>query len=172
MTAPRVLGVDLSLTGTGIALPDGFTFTIDCESLKGLARLEYIRTSIMEYFVPRQLVVLEGFSYGSKGQSVYEIGGLGYIIRLALWDANIPFVEVPPSSLKLYATGKGLAKKTAMAVAALKRTGQEFDDDNQCDAAWLRWMALDHYGYPEFEVPATHRKALEKIVWPEIGAKT
>jgi hypothetical protein len=82
--------------------------------------------------------------------------------------ASVPYVLLTPATLKAYATGKGNADKTAMTLAAFKRTGIEFADDNQCDAAWLRWAGLDHYSYAEFELPAAQRARLDKADWPEM----
>jgi hypothetical protein len=56
-----------------------------------------------------------------------------------------------------------------MAMAAYKRAGREFADDNQCDAWWLRAAALDHYGQPEFDLPKVQRERLAKVVWPDLA---
>jgi hypothetical protein len=91
-------------------------------------------------------------------------------VRLRLIDFDTPYVLINPTTLKGFATGSTSADKTAMAIAALKRTGREFADDNQCDAAWLRWAALDHYGQPEFDLPKVQRDRLAKVTWPDLAA--
>lgn len=116
------------------------------------------------------LLVVEGSV--ARSQTAYISGQLhGIVKRLCIRHA-MPYVFVPPATLKAYATGKGNGDKTAMAIAALKRAGQEFGDDNQCDAAWLRWAALDHYGHPAFDMPSAQRQRLAKVSWPKIGALT
>jgi hypothetical protein len=72
--------------------------------------------------------------------------------------------------VKKYATGRGNATKTDMAVALAKRAdGYELRDDNQVDAWWLGAMGRDHLGVPYVAMPATHRAALDKVTWPEVG---
>ena len=46
-----------------------------------------------------------------------------------------------------------------------------FADDNQCDAWWLRQMAMDHYGLLRMgtrRVSAAQRAWLDKVKWPEL----
>jgi len=45
--------------------------------------------------------------------------------------------KVHMSKIKILATGKGNAKKDAMARAYRSRFGQESLDSDQCDAVWL-----------------------------------
>jgi Holliday junction resolvasome RuvABC endonuclease subunit len=89
-------------------------------------------------------------------------------VRTVLLEAGVPYVLITPASVKKYATGRGNAGKPEMAVAAFKRAGIEFADDNECDAWWLRYTALHHYGHAPFEVPQNHRDAIEKIAWPTL----
>lgn len=173
----NVVGLDLSLTATGVATEAAVEVLVTAD-LRGCERLTYIRDQVMlavgnAYTLEREparadLVVIEGFSYGSKGSSVYEIGGLGWIIRLDLWNAGIPWVEVPPSTLKKYATGHGNAGKGEVLAAAIRRLDYEGHDDNEADALWLRAMALDWYGAGT-PVPQAHREALLKVDWPSLG---
>ncbi len=90
-------------------------------------------------------------------------------MRLELWRRGLPVAEVPPSSVKKYATGKGNATKPDMRVALLQRAGIDERDDNRVDAWWLRSAALDHYGEPVVAMPRIHREALAKMAWPEFG---
>lgn len=176
---PRVVGLDLSLTATGICTgpmfaADPTTYhaeTVNPGSRPDPERMAFIRDEVLDATAgtSTDLVVVEGFSFASKGNAVYQIGGLGWIIRLALTEARVPWVLVTPSQLKLYATGKGSGKgtdKIAMGVAAMERAGVRFEDDNQCDAWWLRLMGLDHYGVAPVTLPAKNREALTKVDWP------
>ena len=45
--------------------------------------------------------------------------------------------KVHPSAIKILATGKGNAKKPAMAAAYLERFGRAPFDSDECDAVWL-----------------------------------
>jgi hypothetical protein len=116
------------------------------------------------------LLVVEGSV--ARSQTAYISGQLHGIVKRLCIRHGMPFVFVPPATLKAYATGKGNGDKTQMAIAALKRAGAEFRDDNQCDAAWLRWAALDHYGLAEFSMPQAQRDRLAKVSWPNNGALT
>ena len=170
MSAPRILGLDPSLTSFGVAMPDGTTLSIKSK-LKGVERLADIRSVILGLVDDVDLVVCEGYAYGAANKAP-DLGELGGTIRLALWDACIPYVIVQPTNRAKYATGTGNAAKATVAMAIAARTGRSFGDYDQVDAWILRAMGLDHYGHPEIEVPATHRVALNAIAWPELGART
>lgn len=183
MTAPRVVGLDLSLVSTGIALADR-TFTTgrslpkDATDAERCERIAHIRDVVIDecctYWRPHvstpavDLVVMEGFSFGSP-QGATEAGGLGWTIRIALHQADVPFAVVPPPTLKKYATGSGAAGKDDVKLAALSRLGLEFTgkgSGDRCDATWLRVMGLDALGCPLVAMPESHRAALTKITWP------
>ena len=142
-----VLGLDLSLTATGIvSLKDG---TIEiAETTKNRPELDVrkrvllIRDRILKIIkhpnIALDLIVVEGFSYGSKGRSVFDIGYLGNRIKEELdyfkESEGIPWIEVPPTQLKKFATGHGVAKKEIVLQQVYKRWGVEFGDNNQADA--------------------------------------
>jgi Holliday junction resolvasome RuvABC endonuclease subunit len=116
------------------------------------------------------LIAIEGPSYGSKGNALHQLAGLWWIVYDALTRARMPIVVIPPGQLKKYATGKGTADKTAMAVALQRRADIELGDDNQVDAWWLAAAALDHLGHPIVDLPKAQREALAKVAWPEMSA--
>lgn len=167
----KVCGLDLSIGATGICFPDGTAATIK-PTLKEDARLTEIRNRVAQLHDEHHatdVVVLEDVPATMKGAAGKIIPMLHGAVRAMLIDAGMPYVVIPPATLKAYATGKGNADKTAMAIAALKRAGREFADDNQCDAWWLRAAALDHYGQPEFELPKVQRERLAKVTWPDLA---
>lgn len=53
-------------------------------------------------------------------------------------------LQVPPMTLKKYATGKGTAKKQEMLLQIYKRWSVEFNDDNAADAYALARLAGGH----------------------------
>ncbi|WP_067184530.1 Holliday junction endonuclease [Microtetraspora niveoalba] len=176
MIRPRVVGLDLSLTATGVAFSDGSVGTIKTRLSERDRRLTDIRGAIavavggpelMESptAVPAALVVIEDLPTHAKSAGI--TGMVHGVVRELLASARVPYALVPPATLKKYATGAGNADKTAMAVAAFKRDGREFADDNQCDAWWLRAMGLDQLGHPVIELPKAQRDALAKVAWPE-----
>lgn len=163
---PNIIGLDLSLTATGICLEDGTTLTIRSKH-RNMERLADIRSLILGIIPNTHLVVIEGYSYGS-GHGAHQLGELGGTIRLALYDASIPYVDIAPTARAKYATGRGNAAKSLVVSEISARTGRTFPDDNQVDAWILRAMALDHYGYPCIDLPQTHRDSLKQITWPEL----
>jgi hypothetical protein len=184
---PRVVGLDLSLSSTGIAHPDhdydphGYSLPKDAPVIDRIARIVHLRDRILTAVMPAgpdsrrgpfastpPLVVIEGFSFGSP-QGATEAGGLGWIIRLALHEHSIPFAIVAPATLKKFATGKGNAGKDDMKLAAQSRLGLTFTgtgSGDRCDARWLQEMGLHHLGAPTVELPAVNLSALAKVEWP------
>lgn len=164
MSAPHILAVDLSLTHTGCCL-DG-----ECSSItskfRGWPRVGHILTALLSMAEPAQVVVLEGYSFGSRGRAVYDIGELGGVVRWALFDSGVPFVDVAPSSLKKYATGKGNSPKDAMIAAAIRRFGFPGSDNNEADAYLLWCMARHAYGHPVATVPQVQAEQAGKVLWP------
>lgn len=165
---PRVIGLDLSLTATGIALTSG-THTIRATT-QGLARLREITRSVTDWAIcggPAALAVVEGPAYSrALGAGHHEAAGLWWMVRSALDDLGVPVAVAPPTTLKKYATGKGNATKPDMRMALYQRTETDLRDDNQVDAWWLRALGLDHLGHAVVELPAVHRQALDKVAWP------
>lgn len=182
MKSPRVLGLDLSLTATGVAFPDGTTATWS-QPLTGVARLAWFRQALTALLagvgpyghdLAADLVVIEGHAFNTKYGQPHALGELAGVVKLVLHDLDVTWLEIPPASLKRYATGKGNASKEAVLVAAVLRLGYEGHSNDESDALWLRQMALDHYGWSTTSngraMPQTHRDALAKITWPELAA--
>jgi crossover junction endodeoxyribonuclease RuvC len=119
------------------------------------------------------LVVIEGCSYGSKGQSVYQIAELGGIVRFWLYQHAITTVEVTPSTLKKFATGVGNSGKDQMLAAAIRRfhLGEGRDDNNEADAYLLWCAAREAYGGPIAKVPAEQAACIHRLTWPAVGRR-
>ncbi|MDT0306841.1 Holliday junction endonuclease [Streptomyces sp. DSM 44917] len=172
MTArpPAVVGLDLSLTGTGIAQADGSTTTVRTRASAGDRRLLTIALAVRDAVSITDgvdLVVIEDLPKHAMAAGI--TGMVHGVARAVLLETGTPYVTVAPATLKAYATGKGSGDKTAMALAAFKRAGAEFADDNQCDAWWLRAAGLDRLGAPLFGLPAAQRDRLDRVAWPEVS---
>lgn len=165
MSVRKVAGLDLSITAPGLAHTgvDGTACThlIKPGAAKGDRRLTYIRHQVLGLFGAPELVLIEG--YLEKSYSAGTTGMVHGAVREGLIQAEIPYGTVPPTCLKKYATGSGSASKTDMALAAFKRGGVEFTNDNECDAWWLWVMINDFVGRPVFKLPEVHRNQLSKI---------
>jgi Holliday junction resolvasome RuvABC endonuclease subunit len=161
----RVIGLDLSMTATGIAHVDGTTSTVRSRST-GDRRLVDIVGEVALAITGRivQLVVIEDLPTHAKAAGI--TGMVHGVVRAYLLTQMVPYALVTPATLKKYATGRGNAGKPEMAVAAYKRLGRELGDDNQVDALWLREAGLDHLGVPAAQMPAANRAALAVVSWP------
>lgn len=166
-----IVGLDLSLTSTGVATPEG-TFLLEPRT-KGLERLIEIRRGIDAFIYdfgrPAELVVIEGYSYASQ-HVAHQLGELGGMVRLYLYEHGFRFAVVPPKKLRLYATGSGGAAKEAALAGAVKRSGIEFRRHDEAEAWWLRMMGHDAMGEPQFELPVKNREALKGVEWPRTVA--
>jgi Holliday junction resolvasome RuvABC endonuclease subunit len=157
-------GCDPSLTGTGVANLDGDAFTVRSK-LTGDNRLVDIYARVAAALGGAHLVAVEDLP--AHAQSAGLTGLAAGVVRLALLHNATPYVTVPPATLKVYATGKGNATKPDMRMELFRRTELDIRDDNQVDAIWLRYLALDMLGEPAIKLPQTHRRALDKVA--EIG---
>lgn len=173
---PKVMGLDLALTVTGGASVYGWHWSFDTKKLRDVQRLDAIRRHLrwqlgvdtvrpaLSDTLRPDIVAIEGFAYGAKGNAVFEIGGLGWIVRMLLWDHGIPYVIFSPSQIKKYATGKGNANKNAVMIAAHKRLGYDGSDDNEADALWARALCLASLGHPMVDLPQANREAVKEKI--------
>lgn len=156
-----VIGIDPSLTATGICvLRDGNVelakTTKNRPELGIIERVRLIRAliidTIFEDLIPEcpDLIVIEGFSFSSKGRSVFDIAYLGWRIREDLEsfraEENIPWIEVPPTQLKRFATGVGTANKEIVMQQVLKRWGYEAPNNNLADSFVLAKIGEAYLG--------------------------
>jgi len=178
--APIVVGLDLSLTATGYAGPDG-TRVIKSTGHKGdtlaqrAARLDTLACDIFDALDgwEADLVLVEapsiGQARGSSG-SVHDRSGMWWIVvqRIMSAGTGTEVIEVPPATLKKYITGRGNAQKPDVRMEIFKRYGLDIRDDNEADAFALRALGLDLLGHPLVDMPVTHRTALEKLPRPAL----
>ena len=165
------LGLDPSLTSTGIAPPVDVPFRLKSKpGAHPAARLAAIRDAVLRVVTVSRanVVAIEGYSFASHAAHAHELGALGGLLRVALWEADVPYAEVPPATLKKYATGKGNASKEEVLGAAIRRLGYTGDHTDEADALWLRAMAHDFYNIGATLVPASHRAALDAVAWPKL----
>lgn len=147
----RVAGIDPSLSRTGLWLPTGAR-SIEARRIpKGdlnarAGRLVHIVSQVLAAVTRTDvdLVVLEGYSLGGqRGYAAAYSCELGGTLRAELAAARFHLAEVPPSTLKKYATGSGKADKQAM-VAAARTLGAEVANDDEADAFFLALWGIEH----------------------------
>lgn len=152
------VGIDQSLTGTGIiVLVDGQVYkhtTVTTKSSENLIdRVSEIRKNILTAISTINklgsddiVVAIEGFSFASRGRSIFDVGYLGWRIkedlRILEERKEIKYwIDVPPTVVKKFATGKGNSPKELILQQVYKRWGEEFNDNNQADAFVLAKIA-------------------------------
>jgi hypothetical protein len=168
----KVAGLDLSMMASGVC-HTGTGDDADWECQTGACwhlikpredkdfRLPEIKSRIKRLVTDHDLVLIEMLPPHMKGAGI--TGMVQGVTREMLLEEGIRYGDVGPSALKKYATGKGNASKTEMALAALKRGGIEFSNDNECDGWWLWVMARDFKGEPVFDLPQVQRAELKHI---------
>lgn len=99
-----------------------------------------------------RLVFIEGYSYGSSGQAILDLAEFGGLIRTALMGwCGLNLREVPPNTIKQFATEKGAGKKEFIMAHVARRWGQIFQTNDECDAWLLSRMAGVAAGWAKAE---------------------
>lgn len=138
------LGVDQSLRRTGlVVLNDAGELLlrrpVATGQLRGAARLaairDALRAAVMEHKPAH--AALEGYSYGSTGK-VFQLGEVGGVLQLELYDAGVPLLIVTPAQLKKYVANNHQADKELMLRRTREKWNHDFgDEDDVCDAHGL-----------------------------------
>lgn len=183
----KTVGLDISLTSTGIAvIEDGTVTELYRVQSKGPAnatlvdrqkRLHRIRLAVCEATQAADLVAVESPAYSSTTGHMHDRSGLWWMVMdWLLTGADLdspgfarPVVQVSPAQLKKYATGKGNAAKDFVLAAVIRRyPNADVTGHDEADALVLAAMASRHLGQPlEESLPIPHLETLDKIRWPE-----
>jgi crossover junction endodeoxyribonuclease RuvC len=168
-----VVGIDPGLTRTAVAHGTGAEpedVLVRTRS-SGAARMAFIRRQVELILVEleRPLILIEGFPFARQAQAyTFETGGLGWVLRVAMHDLGLRFVEVPPTTLKTFVTGKGNADKIRLTSELTHRTGRVFASDDTADAfgLWCLGRAAIGLSHPMGLLPSSHMRALDKLELP------
>ncbi|HEX5566707.1 MAG TPA: hypothetical protein VFY14_07225, partial [Streptomyces sp.] len=187
LAPPIVVGIDPSLTGTGIASSNGWCEVIGYKKTRakdpGITQLPHPeRIAVMKNLIDSvyyaigapQLVVLELPAPSRSGGGAHERGWLWWQLYNRLTTAGFPVGLLTPNQRALYATGKGTAAKGAVIDAVTRRFPDWATEgnDNAADAVALMAAGRDWLGAPITLMPKTHRAALDKAVWPTLPGAT
>ncbi|MGG7510871.1 hypothetical protein [Plantibacter sp. YIM 135249] len=181
MTTHRnVVGIDLSLTSTGLAIWDGEsvrTSVIKSKTDAGTVESFLDRTAGIASAIENEadlhasdLIVIEGLSMHSKSSSLDKIFGNWWLCLSQLApQVDSPVVIVTPSQRAMYATGKGNASKDTVLLAVARRYPDvPIKDNNEADALVLAAMGARWLGDPlEGSLPGDHVAAMNKVRWPK-----
>lgn len=174
----KILGLDLSLTSTGIAKYDSdalirySTFRLKPPSkLAGHPRLQWLRSNIRTAVSEAQYVIVEGPSYGNQGserqKGHHERAGLWWIVTHDLWNLGLPVAIAPPAQIKKFATGKGNAGKDEVLSAVVRRYDDFKGGNDEADALVAAALAAQKHGCPIVPVPQSHLTALDGVDWAQ-----
>lgn len=174
----HVVGIDLSLTATGIA--HAYTGAAVVETITSIgkagatladraARLDHLTTTILENLGNAQLVVIEGPAYSRSNPGMHDRSGLWWLVVDALRHRAYPTAVVTPTGRAKYATGKGNAGKDQVLLAVARRYPDvEVTNNNEADALVLAAMGARHLGHAlEHDLPKTHLTAMDAAAWPD-----
>lgn len=183
---PIVIGLDVSLTGTGIAditidaTNDTHitTHTVTSSGRKGatltdrISRIRKLRNAICDRIVIADLIVVEAPAFASSTGQVWDRAGLWHHVMAVVDTRGIPYVEVAPQKPKKFATGKGNADKTAVAAGITKLWGDRANpgNDNEFDALTLATMGAIHACGRALPITILerHREVVAGIEWPAL----
>ncbi|MFJ6707004.1 MULTISPECIES: hypothetical protein [unclassified Streptomyces] len=174
MNRRLVRGLDLSLTGAGVA-GAGWAQTLGSKGKRSdtyamrRARLDRLAGRIVETVGPAELAVVEGPAYSrGAGAGTWDRAGLWWLVVDKLAAREVAVAVVSPTARARYATGNGRAGKQAVLDEAGLRYGVALRNDNEADAYVLAAMGHDWLGDPLAEAPESHRAALARVEWPEL----
>ena len=166
------LGIDLSLSATGIAVVGcgvAYCKTV-CSSPREFAniydRIDHMRDSVLDFickYNPEMICIEKPIISTQKIRGNDALIALGFEVRRSMVKNENPFYDVHIQHVKMYATGKGTAKKEEV-MAAVSAIGINPGDDNQADAVMLALMArsiyeINHGG--EYPQDVKKRQAIE-----------
>lgn len=186
MTGPyfSVVGIDPSLTATGVVAiqsAEGATGTrVHTFGRRGktseplmtrLARLDdtvtAVQNVIRELVVYPDVVTIESPAHNQTTGSHHDRSGLWWLlVRELTYEMGLKVVEIGPTQVKTYATGKGNANKDEVLAAVVRRYLEApITNNNEADAWVLAAMAARLIGEPvEGDMPKTHLRAMDKVV--------
>ena len=145
-----IIGIDYSLTSPAVCVKEGeqiSLFSFGKKKMQGIYKKDNFTIHIEEYpewseeneryeklaewtlskFKDPSLVIVEGYSYGSKGQ-VFNLAENCGIMKHKMWQLGYSFITPAPSAVKKVATGKGNANKEKMYEAFSEKVGWDLKD--------------------------------------------
>jgi len=176
-----VVGLDLSLTQTGVAVVEEgrvhWTGVVKSagkrdDSLSDRGTRISLIVSGVRSLVDRtgaQLAVIEAPSFNSRFGSAHDRSGLWWRVVHMLDTRDIPVAQVTPMQRAKYGTGKGNADKKTVHAAVQKMYGRPdlpIKTNDEADAVLLAAMGARHLGKPCDVINDWQAEAMVKVVWP------
>ena len=162
----KYIGIDPS-TKTGLVVLDEYgTVLVEKEITSKVKEDPQRFMDISEQVIKHtnrtsDIIAIEGFAYGASGKGVSTQYGIGWQIRAELIRQGFKYIDIPPTSLKKFATGKGNAPKDALVLPIYKKWNYEHSSNDVRDAYVLAQMARGIHG--NYELTAYQKEALKKV---------
>lgn len=182
---PILIGLDLSLTGTGIAditIPhDSTPVTVTTHTIVStghrtdtlpmrVARIRKLRNTIIDRTKHADLVTIEAPAFSRTMGSMWDRAGLWHHVIGTLDHLGIPYAQAVPQKVKQLAAGKGNADKTAVAAGMVRMWGDHATpgNDNEFDALALATLGAIHLARHQLPVRVLerHLEVVSCIDWP------
>lgn len=188
----RIVGLDLSLTATGIAVthdqlgtPWPACRTVSPRKRPSVNIIDHQRLHETFQAVAASmacnpdLVVIEFLPHvqGTGGVPL-RLAELHGALKHWLFAHGHRYVDVEPQHLKTWATGNGNAKKELVRADITARYGGRLHigSTDEADSVAAMTLGLAAYGQPlmdrdgsEISVPVKNRAAIGRVRWPELG---
>ncbi len=150
----KIVGLDVSLTASGICVMElngNYRTTTIPSKPHQYEMLRYIsvKERILEFcnIGPNDICVVEDYAFAKQQGKQLNLAETCGIVKYGLHkECGLPIRQlwkVAPAQLKKFATGKGQCPKQLVMKEVLKHWGQDFDDDNECDAWVLARIAFN-----------------------------
>lgn len=179
----RVVGIDFSLTSTGVAIlypPDNSSDTVRIRTVAYLTkvpndaplidryhRIRYMANAFPNLIGSADLILIEGPSHGSAGGHAWDRAGAWWAVVGMALDLGCPVVPVAPMTRAKWATGNGRSDKAAVAAAMTRRMpGVVFANSDESDGAALAYMGAQRLGWRPTTTQA-ERDVLAAVRWPK-----
>lgn len=167
----RILGLDPS-TKTGYAIldcdPNGIVTKhevgrIHFPKIKGMARLHAFYERVVKLIHDNEPdgIIIEGYGFANK-HTLVTLVEVGTMLRYAIHTSQVPWLEVPPTSLKKFTTGVGNAKKDKMLLEVYKRWDFDANTDDEADAFALAMFGFGVCGL--IDMPQGNMGAVKKLI--------
>lgn len=148
-----VVGLDVSLNGTGAARVDthtgrALTRTLNPKGLRGHQRMEFVVREVVDLIRDADYVGIEGLAFSAPSAVRDEIDGMHWQVRHTVWRRQIPYAILPPTAVKSYTAGDGNAGKLDM-VRAMRQAFPQMrlsDSDDEADALAIAAMVCRFKG--------------------------
>ena len=186
----RIVGADLSLASSALALVEGGAFfkadNIKSTGSRGDGYPEYVRrinyvsdrvlTTLKWWWLQPggiDLLVIESPSHSSKFGNPHERAGLWWDVYRWAFGLEIPIATVAPPTRAKYITGSGRSDKKVVLAHAIERYVGEgtprITNDDIADAVGLADMGARWLGepvVPDELMPAANLEAMGGAKWP------